>query len=138
MNSVKTRKAQAALEYMMIVGLVLVILAPIVLYAYQQNEISVRTSQARLAVSQISAAADSLYAQGPGAKTFIDVFLPSGYGSQSFISDGIIALKIQTPAGTNDIIEVTKANLTGSLPADSGYRRIYLVMLGTGQVNLTG
>ncbi len=130
-------KAQAALEYMMIVGMVLLILVPIVLYAYQQNEISIRTSQARLAASQISSAADSLHAQGPGAKTFIDVFLPSGYGSQSYASGNTIDLKIQTPAGMNDIIEITKANLTGSLPADSGYKRVYLVMLGTGEVNLT-
>lgn len=131
-------KAQAAMEYMMIIGIALVILAPIISYAYQQNEVAIRTSQGNLAASQISAAADSLYAQGPGAKTSLDIFLPSGYRAQSYASGNVLDIKVLTPAGLNDIIEITKANLTGTLPADSGYRRILLVTLDSGQVNITG
>lgn len=130
-------KAQSALEYMMIVGTVLLIMAPIVYYAYQYNETAVRTSQARLAASRISAAAESLYAQGPGAKMALDVFLPAGYSAQSYASGNILDIKINTPAGFNDVLEVTKANFTGSLPGESGYRRIFLVMLDSGGVNIT-
>lgn len=131
-------KAQAALEYMMIVGMVMTILVPIVLYSYQYNETTTRASQASLAASQISSAADSLYAQGPGAKASLDVFLPSGYSAQSYASGNILDIKVYTPSGFNDFLETTKANLTGSLPAESGQKRILLVMLDSGQVNITG
>lgn len=131
------RKAQAAVEYMMIIGIVLVILTPIVSYSYQYNETSVRTGQAMLAVSKLTSAADSLYAQGPGAKTTMDIFLPPGYLEQSFVSENTMDIKISTPSGINDIVKITKANLTGSLPKEPGYKRIILVTLESGQVNIT-
>lgn len=131
-------KAQAALEYMMITVMAMIILVPIIFYAYQQNEISMRVSQAKLAAFRISASADSLYAQGPGAKASLDILLPSGYSAQSFASGNIIDIKVYTPAGLNDIIEVARANLSGSLPSQPGYRRIFLAMLDSGNVNITG
>ncbi len=131
------RKAQAALEYMMVVGMVLIILAPIIYYSYQQNEIAIRASQAKLAASRISSAADSIYAQGPGAKTFLDILLPAGYSPQSFVSGNIINIRVYTAAGLGDFVETTRANMSGFLPGDSGYRRIYLMMLDSGHVNIT-
>lgn len=137
MNSAKTRKAQAALEYMMIIGIAMLILVPIILYSYQQNETAMRINQAKLAATQISASAGSLYAQGPGAKTTLDIFLPAGYSAQSYASGNIVNIKVYTPAGSNDVIEITRANMSGSLPSDSGYRRIFMTMLDSGYVNIT-
>lgn len=139
MNMLKAgKKAQASVEYMTIIAIVMIILMPIIFYAYQQNETAIRTSQASLAASRISSAADNLYAQGLGAKTSLDIFLPAGYSSQSFASGNIINIKVYTPSGINDVIRVTKANLTGSLPSEPGYKRIYFVMLDSGYVNITG
>ncbi len=136
-NNMGVRRGQAALEYMMIIGMVLIILTPMIYYAYQQNETAIRSSQARLAASRIASAADSVYAQGPGARAYLDVLLPSGYSQQSFVSENVVNIRVSTPAGINDVIQIAKANMSGSLPAEPGYKRIYFTMLDSGQVNVT-
>ncbi len=130
-------KSQAALEYMLIVGLVLAILAPLVLYVYQQAEVSTRMQQAEVAVNAIAAAADNLYAQGPGAKSTINVFLPAGYSGGS-VSNRTVNIKVFISSTYADVIALSKANLTGSLPASSGYKQIVLEMLSSGLVNVSG
>lgn len=75
----KPRKAQAAMEYMMIIGMVLIILTPMVISIFQQIGVVSRSRQAEIAALQISSTANNLYAQGPGAKSTINIFLPDGY-----------------------------------------------------------
>ncbi len=127
-------KAQAALEYMMVIGLVLIILTPMVISVFQQIAVASRSRQAEIAAMQISSAANNLYAQGPGAKSTIDIFLPDGYSSQSYVSGNIVLIKVYVPGGFNDALKISNANLTGSLPADSGYKQLTLEMLQNGTV----
>jgi len=88
-------KAQVAVEYLAIVGIVLTIISFLAAYIWQQNEVSTRINQAQIAVSTIAGAADNVYAQGPGAKSNINVFFPNGYEpSESYIENKTILLKI--------------------------------------------
>jgi uncharacterized protein (UPF0333 family) len=128
------KKAQAALEYMMIIGFVLVILTPMVISIFQQIEVVSRSRQAEIAALRISSTANNLYAQGPGAKSTISVFLPDGYSSMSYVSGNVILIKVYIPGGFNDVVKISTANLTGSLPADSGYKLLALEMLQNGTV----
>ncbi|MBU3957551.1 MAG: hypothetical protein KKB25_00570 [Nanoarchaeota archaeon] len=128
------RKAQAALEYMMIIGMVLVILMPMVISIFQQIETVSRSRHAEIAALRISSTASNIYAQGPGAKSTINIFLPDGYSNMSYVSGNVILIKVYIPGGFNDVVKISTANLTGTLPADSGYKQITLEMLQNGTV----
>jgi uncharacterized protein (UPF0333 family) len=130
-------KAQSAVEYMMIIIIVLAMIIPLTAYVWQQNEIGSRVRQGRLAVDTIAAAADNIYAQGPGAKTEIGVVFPTGYDdTQSALANNTIHIRVMTPIGANDIIATTKANVTGTLPTTTGYKNIKLELVGD-YVNIT-
>lgn len=130
-------KAQVAFEYIVMVGVIIGAVALISMYVYQQNEIATRSKQAEIAVNTIASAADNLYAQGPGAKTQINVYFPDGYDStQSSLSGKTIFLRIYTPAGYNDIVATTKGNISGELPEGTGYKLLTLELIN-GYVNVT-
>ena len=130
-------KGQTAVEYMMLVGFVIAALFLISTYVYRQNETETRSIQAQIAADSITKAADNIYAQGPGAKTSINIYFPVGYTpQQSKLNGKGILLKIFTPVGYTDIIAFSKANLTGSLPTSSGYKSLTLELVD-GNVNIT-
>jgi len=117
-------KAQVALEYLILVGTIIGFISIVSAYVWQQNEVSTRLQQATIAINSITTAANTVYAQGPGAKTTVSVMLPVGYKpSLSYISENkTIVLKIYTPAGYSDIVGITKANVSGSLPTSEGLK----------------
>lgn len=130
-------KAQIAIEYLAIIGIVIAAISLMAAYIWQQNEISSRLQQANVAVNSIVTAADNLYAQGPGAKDQITVIFPSGYTSSlSSISDNRIVLKIYTPIGFTDVVGETKANVSGNLPAEEGLKVLTLETVN-GYVNIS-
>jgi len=130
-------KAQIAIEYLTIIGLVLAAISLMAAYIWQQNEISSRLQQGSVAINAIVTTAENLYAQGPGAKTQITVIFPPGYTSSlSSISDNRIVLKIYTPIGFTDIVGETKANVSGSLPTEEGLKVLTLETVN-GYVNIS-
>ncbi len=130
-------KGQSAVEYMMILGMVLLMLIPLAAYTWNQSDQATKSRQAEIAVGTIAAAADSLWAQGPGAKTTINVLFPNGYDStKSLLANRTIVLRFSSSAGDQDAVAITKANITGSLPSSSGYRQLILEAVGSA-VNVT-
>ena len=124
-------RAQSSFEYMAIVALVLAVLIPVSAFVYKQSETATRIKQAEVAANALASTADSLYAQSAGAKSTMQIFLPDGYDSaKSSISNKIISIKIQTPGGVLEASARTKAKITGSMPATSGYKTFTLEMLG--------
>jgi len=132
-------KSQTAVEYLGIIGVVLAIITVISILIYQQNETTTRLQQADFALKTIGSTADNLYAQGPGAKSQISVYIPAGYnlsGSKILNNSAnfynIISFRVFTPAGSSDSIIVTKANLSKSsvLPSSSGLKVITLETFG--------
>lgn len=130
-------KAQSAVEYLILIGMVLLIITPLAAYIWQQNEIGTRLRQGQIAVNSIAATADNIYAQGSGAKTTVGIVFPSGYRySESNLANKTIQIRVVTPAGYNDLVATTKANVTGSLPTTSGYKLLKFELTG-GYVNIT-
>jgi uncharacterized protein (UPF0333 family) len=131
-------RGQAAIEYFVIIGIVIVAITIVAGLAWQQNETSTRVQQANIAANKIASAANSLYAQGPGARASITVVMPSGYSSsRSSVQDNVITLSVFTPDGYMDVIVLTKANISGSPPTSSGLKIIELETI-EGYVNITG
>jgi hypothetical protein len=132
-------KAQSALEYIVIVGISLGLITLFGAYAWQENEINTRARQAEIAVAQIASTADNLYAQGPGARSTINVYFPVGYqGDQSSVTkqNKTIIVVYTMPTGFGNAIAATKANVTGYLPNSSGYKQLKMEVIG-GNVNIT-
>ncbi len=130
-------KGQTAFEYMAIVALVLAILLPLSIFVFNQTEAQTRGKQAEIAVNSIANAANVLYAQGAGAKTIVEVYLPEGYsGEKSLISNKIISIKYYVGKDLIEASAATKANITGSMPASGRYKIFSLEMLGN-VVNIT-
>jgi hypothetical protein len=118
------KKAQVAVEYLIVVSLSIAILTPLIIWAYQ-NLIGYKESNnlvlARNAVDKIGQAVDWVFSQGPPAKMEIEIYLPEGI-EEIQIANKTILFKVKTSAGTSDIFYISLANVTGNLPRTSGYR----------------
>lgn len=115
-------KLQVAMEYLIIVGVVLAFLVPIWAYVtISQNQASgdLSLSYARTAVEKLRSAADMVYSQGSPAKVTLNVYLPPGL-EQAALQNASIILSVRTYAGLNSVSAQCKGNLTGSLPQREG------------------
>lgn len=130
-------RGQASIEYLVMVGIIIVAITVLAAMAWQENEITTRFSQAQVAAKMIASTAEIVYAQGPGSKSSINVIVPSGYSpSSSSIQGDRITLAIQTSGGTVDVIALTKANVSGSPPTGPGLKNIEFEII-EGYVNIT-
>lgn len=121
-------KAQMAMEYMMIVGLVLLFIIPMWVYVTSvQNQASdeLSSSYAKNMVNKIADTAELLYSQGPPAKVTLKIYVPGGIESIS-ISNHSINAKLRTVSGLNDIFATSDAQMNGSLPTSSGSYSVLL------------
>ena len=117
---------QSAFEYFAIVGMVLVFLIPLWMYAaslHQQTGTELSLTYAENTVKQIADTASLVYSQGPPAKVSIKIYIPDGVENVSIINETII-FNMSTPYGYTDVFATSDAPLNGSLPTDEGYYTI--------------
>ena len=116
-------KAQAAIEFLIIVSVALTIIIPLILLV-NQNLVSykddTKISLAKEAIKKLGENADWVFSQGPPAKVTVEVYIPDDVESVS-IDNKMITYKIRTSAGINDVYYYTVSELRGSLPEKSGY-----------------
>ena len=126
-------KGQSALEYVLVVGIALLILLPLwvqINALVGVTSIELQSSYAQHAVSRLKAAADSVYVQGEPAKFTVIVTFPTGVESIS-ISEYEISMRMSNSAGTIDAIATTLGPVTGNLSASPGSHRVTVTMNGT-------
>lgn len=129
-------KAQSSVEYMAVIGISLLIIIPLAGFVWTQNETATRVRQAEVSANTIAKTAESLYAQGNGAKATVDAIFPAGYdANKSYVRERTVLLRVVTPGGAGDVIARSDANLTGTLPAGPGYR-VLTLQLVNGTVNV--
>jgi uncharacterized protein (UPF0333 family) len=135
-----TLKAQAAVEYASIVVIVMVALIPIVYIGLTSIEDENRGAQAAVAVSALVDAADLVFAQGPGARTAVDIYIPRAVNPEK---TGLYGKEIRinvymTNGAEHDYFALAKGNLTGSIPTTPGRYRMIVEMLQNGTVQISG
>ncbi|MEM3030487.1 MAG: hypothetical protein QXH27_02020 [Candidatus Micrarchaeia archaeon] len=132
-------KAQAGMEYVLIVAAFLIILIPVTYLALQTATASSRTATARIAVESVADAADSLFAQSPGARTQVVIVLPDGVNAaRTYILGREVNVNVFLPAGgTADVFALARGNLTGTMPARPGKHLLTLAFLPSGVVNVS-
>jgi len=130
-------KGQVAIEYIILIGILLFITIPIFYYTLNQSKESTRISQAYDAVNAIANTADSVYALGPGNKRYIWVSMPSGVDSAE-VENNEVVISLDVLGSSSDFVGLTNANLTaGSLSTEEGSYRLEIEMLDTGQVSVS-
>lgn len=130
-------KGQAAIEYMIVFGIALLLATPFIVRA-QSSIMDIQSSSSVVSVqdslNDIDVAVRTVSAAGePSARTF-EIRIPANV-NETEIRDQSIIVRLNTPTGTTRLSRTFDTNLTGDLPRDSG---LYLLRVRAedGEVNL--
>lgn len=114
---------QTAMEYLIIVSLVMVFMIPIWTYVtntQQSTSSELALTYAKNTANQLADAADLVYSQGPPAKIRINVYIP--YGVQNItIINNTVKFEVWSELGTTDIFAFSTAQINGTIPKKQGY-----------------
>jgi uncharacterized protein (UPF0333 family) len=122
---IKSGRAQVALEYLLLIGIVIAVTVPFFYYASTTMTQNIKMNEAATAVNKIVETADFLYALGPGSQEEILVKFPKG--TKLIVIEGKeIILKLEIFEDVSDVVGYSKANMEGDLIAKSGPWHIIL------------
>ncbi len=126
-------KGQISIEYLIVVGVVLILVIPLFFYSTSKTTTNLRINQADDTVTSLVTAADSVYSLGPGSKDYVWITIPKGTKTSS-ITGQTIQLQLSIFSGTSDVHKTTKANVSGTLPTEQGTYKISVEMLEDGTI----
>lgn len=132
------KKAQAAIEYLMVVAIALFLLSPIILVGQD----SIRDTQdysdrlqVRETLDKITEAAKLVYAQGEPARITISVLLPGSITNATIVSQTLF-YSVNNTGRTNDEVAYIDFPIQGQLPQTRGRHSVLVSAIGN-YVNLT-
>lgn len=128
MRRFKKTKAQLSMEYMTIMGFVILITIPLTLIYYHYSNTTadeISMNQLMQITRKIADSADSVYYLGKPSETTIKVFMPHGVQSVN-ITHNEISFTIMTVSGLSDIVASTNVNVSGTIPISRGIHFINL------------
>lgn len=130
---------QAAIEYMMIISITLVIMIPLLFLvnsymAEGKDELKVRALED--SVDSLAEVSDMVYFQGYPAKMTMNFYIPENV-LVAEADENLIRVQVMTSSGNQDIISFTQANLTGNLPTKSGTYKLSIAAQEDGLVNVS-
>ena len=119
-------KAQVSLEFMMIVGVALLMTLPLILIFYRQSEninSEIGASQLDKVASEIRDAADEVYYLGSPSKKTVTVYMPEGVNNIS-ITNNTIIFTVEAPGSDYELVKWSVTTLNGSLQTYPGIHHI--------------
>ncbi|MFC1730250.1 hypothetical protein ACFL6I_07915 [candidate division KSB1 bacterium] len=125
--------SQVSLEYLLVIGMVLVIMIPIFYYAITQSTNQIRANQAEDAVTSIVKTADSLYALGPGSRDYVTITIPLGV-SGAFVNRTEVTLRLDISGTQVDITAFSHAEIVGKIPTTAGTYQLPIEVVQSGIV----
>lgn len=115
-------KGQAALEYMIVIGIALLVSAPFLTQA-QSSIVEIRSSvgtiQAQDSLNDLDVAIRTVNAAGEPATRTIRARFPENMKSAQ-VNNNSISVVLNTDTGTRKILRTYESRLTGSLPNQGG------------------
>jgi len=126
-------KAQIAVEYMIIVAVVLGAAITFFYYTNTYSSESINKYQAKESIEVLAKAIDYVYALGPGTQTTVVIEVPPNVVS-SYVTRNEIGFKIGISGKINEVYEITKASVSGSLPSTPGRHFVIVNSTGSGVV----
>ncbi len=128
-------KAQAALEYVIITGAILIIVISLFYYSSNKAKSDIKLNQAQDAVNALAKASNNVYSLGPGSRDYIWITIPESVASSNIDQENrIIQLTLNIFGGTSDIYAQTISNISGTIPTAKGTYRMQVQMLSDGVV----
>ncbi len=129
-------KAQAATEYIILLGLILVTLIPIVAYTSYKTTSTIRINQAEDTVQLIAKTADNLYTLGPGNQEYISFNIPSGTNWLKIQNNRDVVLNLTIFGSFSTVHSRSIANMvnTTTLPNQQGTYHLTLKVAENGDV----
>ncbi|MDD5086369.1 MAG: hypothetical protein PHV16_01325 [Candidatus Nanoarchaeia archaeon] len=118
--------AQVSMEYLIIVGFVLIITTPLIIIFYQHTATTnyqIITSQADKIVKKIVDNSEAVYYLGEPSKTRIKVYMPENVES-IVMEDYEVCFKIKTKSGISDISQTSSVNISGDISTSPGIHYI--------------
>ena len=125
-------KSQAAIEYLVLMSLIIFFLIPLLYYSTSESANTIKLNDAQDAVQSLVKTADYVYSLGPGTKTNILITIPEGVYNISIKGYEIIL----NLGGYGEIVGKSKANLTGNLSSSKGNYQVKVELLENGMVNI--
>jgi hypothetical protein len=118
-NKFKTMqiKAQAALEYMMIVALTLMIIVPTTYLFFRyssESNIKVIDSQLNQIGRIMVETAETVYFSGDGSKIVIELNMPENVNDINILSNRELVFNVTTNIGETESVFFSKANISSS------------------------
>lgn len=126
------KRGQAGIEYVILIGILLLFFIPIIYYSLTEASKSVKLGQLENMVTRLGKAVDAVYALGPHSREIIPVTIPEGVESASVTGHEIL-LRV---AGIEEVLVITKAQVTGTLPITKGTYFIIVEAQPSGIVNV--
>jgi len=124
--------AQASMEYLIVVGFLLIIITPLIIIFYQHTATTndqITTSQADKIVKKIVDNAESVYYLGEPSKTRIKIYMPNNI-EQIILQDYEVVFKVKTNSGISDIEHTSNVNISGSVSTTPGIHYISIESRG--------
>ncbi len=106
-------KGQISLEYMAVIGVILLVSLPLFYYATKTSGDNIRVGQADNVINSITNTANLVYSSGLGSKDFVWVNIPSGVSGVSVKNNSII-LNLSIFGGVSEYVSFSKANLVAT------------------------
>ena len=125
-------KSQAAIEYLVLVSLIIFFLIPLLYYSTSESANTIKLNDAQDAIQSLVKTADYVYSLGPGTKTTVLITIPDGVYNVSMKGHEVIL----NLAGYGEVVGKSKANLTGNLSNLKGSYQIKVELLENGVVNI--
>lgn len=122
-------KSQVALEYMMVIGLSLVVVIPFFYYAVTNSSDSVLVAQTQDVANTLAKASDYVYSLGDGSSTKIQITIPDNIERAS-LEEHLIILELHTSSGVTNVTATSQANLIGNIPTEAATYSMLVNMTG--------
>ena len=116
------KKAQISMEYMMIIGFATLMAIPLIIIYYNYSSDateSVGQGQALQIARLIADSSESVYFLGSPSQTTLKLNFPDNIYSTN-LSNKEVLFRMKTKKGTQDIVQISSVNMSGTLPITAG------------------
>jgi hypothetical protein len=126
-------RAQVSVEYMILVGFLLVITIPLILVynsQYKGTNEQIISNQAYQLGQKIVDTAESIYYLGQPSKTTLKIYIPNQIQNISIGSNEIV-FNVMVSGGIDQVVKVSSVPINGTIQSSSGIHYVMFQSVGS-------
>ncbi len=132
------RRGQAAIEYLALIGIVLLFATPLVVRtqtAAADLQFTADMIEARNALDTVGEGSRFVFAQGEPSSITFDITLPRGV-EHTNVTANYVHIRMDGAHGDSDLYEFFDFNVSGSIPSEQGRHTIVAKAVGQRNVSI--